>query len=343
MIGYGIGGSAFHAPFLATTPGLELAAVVTRNPDRQASARERYPTAEVVDDVAELWRRAAEFDLVVVTTPNNTHAPLARTALEHGLAVVVDKPFATTSADARALAGLAAERGLLLSVFHNRRWDGDFRTVRRLLAEGRVGRPLRFESRFERWRPRVKVSWKESDPADGGGILFDLGSHLIDQAMTLFGRPHRVYAEVLTRRAGALVDDDVFVALHHDDGVVSQLSMSAVAANLGPRFRLLGDAGAFVKDGMDPQEDALRAGEEPGGPGWGEEPPEVWGRLGAGTEFELERTDPGAYQLYYAAVAEALANGGEPPVTAAEGVATLEVIEAAYASGRSGQVVTLTG
>ncbi|SHG43945.1 Gfo/Idh/MocA family oxidoreductase [Streptoalloteichus hindustanus] len=353
LVGYGLGGSAFHAPFLATTPGMELAAVVTGNPERQAAARDRHPTAEVLPSVAELWRRAAEFDLAVITTPNREHAPLARTALEHGLAVVVDKPFATTSADARQLAELAAARGLLLSVFHNRRWDGDFRTVQRLLTEGRLGRVHRFESRFERWRPEVRAGWKESaDPADAGGILFDLGSHLIDQAVALFGRPSRVYAEVSTLRPGALVDDDAFVALHHPapesapgvsggPDIVSHLWMSALAADLGPRFRVLGDAGAFVKHGLDPQEAALRAGETPGGPEWGTEPPEAWGRLGAGGDVELERTDAGAYQRYYAGVAEALATGAEPPVGAADGVTVLEVIEAAYRSAREGRVVPL--
>ncbi|MCP2258752.1 putative dehydrogenase [Streptoalloteichus tenebrarius] len=349
LVGYGLGGSAFHAPFLATTPGLELAAVVTGNPERQAAVQERHPSAEVLPSPDALWRRADEFDLAVITTPNREHAPLARTALERGLAVVVDKPFAATSADAAGLAELADARGLLLSVFHNRRWDGDFLTVRRLVEEGRLGRVHRFESRFERWRPEVRPGWKESaDPADAGGILFDLGSHLIDQAVTLFGRPSRVYAEVSTLRGGAVVDDDAFVALHHapapgaaGPGVVSHLWMSALAADLGPRFRVLGDEAAFVKHGLDPQEAALRAGETPGGPEWGAEPPEAWGRVGAGEDVELEPTDPGAYQRYYAGVAEALATGGEPPVSAADGVAVLEVIEAARRSAEEGRVVTL--
>jgi len=342
LIGYGLGGEVFHAPFLASTPGLELTAVVTGNPQRQAAVRSRYPDTVVLPAVTDLWARASEFDLAVITTPNRTHAPLARTALEHGLAVVVDKPFAASSAEARELKSVAAERGLLLSVFHNRRYDGDFRTVRRLVEQGRLGRVHRFESRFERWRPQVTPGWKESaDPADAGGILFDLGSHLIDQALVLFGRPERVYAEVAIRRAGAVADDDVFVALHHPGGTVSHLWMSAVAADLGPRFRVLGSTASYVKHGLDPQEAALRAGEDPSREGWGEEPPEAWGYVGAGEQRERERTSPGAYQLYYAGIAEALADGGRPPVTAADGVAVLEVIEAARRSAREHRVVTL--
>ena len=342
LLGYGVGGSAFHAPFLASTPGLALAAVVTGNPERQAAVRERHPDAEVIPDAARVWRRADEFDLVVITTPNRLHHEQARTALEHGLAAVVDKPFAGTAAQAAELVELARSRGLLLSPFHNRRYDGDFRTVRRLVGSGALGSVHRFESRFERWRPAVKAGWKESaDPADLGGITYDLGSHLIDQALVLFGRPTEVYAEIDTRRPGALVDDDSFVALRHPGGARSHLWMSALAADLGPRFRVLGDRAAYLKHGLDPQEDALRAGETPGGPGWGEEPPDRWGTLGAVGHHLPERTDPGAYQLYYQQVAAALAGRGAEPVTGAEGVAVLEVVEAAYRSAAEHAVVRL--
>ncbi|MFI9010032.1 Gfo/Idh/MocA family oxidoreductase [Actinosynnema sp. NPDC053489] len=333
LIGYGLGGAAFHAPFVSTTPGLSLAAVVTGNPERRAEAAARYPEAELIASADEVWRRADEFDLVVVTTPNRFHAAHARAALEHGLNAVVDKPFAASAREARELAGLAAGRGLLLAPFHNRRWDGDFRTVARLVGEGALGRVHRFESRFERWRPEVKGSWKESgDPADLGSIVFDLGTHLVDQAVALFGRPESVYAEVRTLRPGARAHDDAFLALTHPSGAVSHLWASALAASLGPRFRVLGDRSAFVKHGMDPQEEALKAGAVPGGEGWGEEPVEHWGLLGT----EPVRTSPGAYQEFYAAVA-----AGRAPVPVADAITGLEVVEAAFESARTGSVVAL--
>lgn len=333
LIGYGLGGAAFHAPFIDTTPGLELRAVVTGNPERRAEVQARYPEAALLASPDELWARADEFDLAVVTTPNRLHAEHARAALEHGLNAVVDKPFAGSAAQARELAGLAESRGLLLAPFHNRRWDGDFRTVARLVDEGALGRVHRFESRFERWRPEVKDSWKESgDPADLGSIVFDLGTHLVDQAIALFGRPTAVYAEVRTLRPGARAHDDAFLALTHTTGAVSHLWASALAASLGPRFRVLGDRSAFVKHGMDPQEEALRAGAVPGGPGWGEEAPERWGVLGD----RPVRTEPGAYQDFYAAVA-----AGQAPVPVADAVAGLEVVEAAFESARTGTVISL--
>jgi scyllo-inositol 2-dehydrogenase (NADP+) len=333
LIGYGLGGAAFHAPFLATTPGLALAAVVTGNPDRRAEVASRYPDAELIASVDEVWRRAGEFDLVVVTTPNRHHADHARAALEHGLNAVVDKPFASSAAQARELADLAAARGLLLAPFHNRRWDGDFRTVARLVGEGALGRVHRFESRFERWRPDVREGWKESgDPADLGSIVFDLGTHLVDQAVALFGRPTSVYAEVRTLREGARAHDDAFLALSHPSGTVSHLWASALAASLGPRFRVLGDRSAFVKHGMDPQEEALKAGAVPGGAGWGEDAEEQWGVLGG----EPVRTVPGAYQDFYATVA-----AGQAPVPVADAITGLEVVEAAFTSARTGSVVPL--
>ncbi|WP_420876667.1 Gfo/Idh/MocA family oxidoreductase, partial [Streptomyces niveiscabiei] len=200
LIGYGLAGSVFHAPLIGTTKGLTLDTVVTSNPDRQAQARAEHPGAGVVASPDELLARAGELDLVVIASPNRTHVPLATAALDAGLPVVVDKPIAGTAAEARALAALAEERGLLLSVFQNRRWDNDFLTLRKLLADGELGDVWRFESRFERWRPLPKGGWRESgDPAEIGGLLYDLGSHLVDQALVLFGPVTSVYAEADVR------------------------------------------------------------------------------------------------------------------------------------------------
>jgi scyllo-inositol 2-dehydrogenase (NADP+) len=331
LLGYGPAGSALHAPLVDAVDGLELAAVVTRDEERRAQARARHPTAELLDGSEDLWERAAALDLVVVATPNRTHVPLARAALEAGLPVVVDKPLAATAAEARELAALAAERGLLLTVFQNRRWDGDFLTLSRLAGEGRLGRVLRFESRYERWRPDLQRRWRESGaPEDAGGVLYDLGSHLIDQALQLLGPARCIHAELDRRREGAQVDDDTFVALEHDGGARSHLWMSLVAAQLGPRFRVLGDRGAYVKHGLDVQEEALRTGRlRPGAPEWGREPESAWGLLGVDGGATRVPTKAGAYQRFYEGVVRALTEGAPPPVDPADAVAALDLIEAA--------------
>jgi predicted dehydrogenase len=306
-------------------------------------ARREHPEARVLARAEELWDKASEHDLAVVATPNRTHVPLAEAALRVGLPVVVDKPLAPSAEGGRRLVELADERGLLLTVFHNRRWDGDFLTVRSLLENEALGRVLRFESRFERWRPELKDGvWRElGSPEEAGGVLFDLGTHLIDQALLLFGMPSQVYAEVERRRPGAEVDDDVFVALTHSSGVRSHLWASQVAALVGPRMRMLGSEAGYVKWGLDGQEAALRDGVRPGESGWGQEPPEGWGVLGAGNDLRPVETERGDYARFYAAVAAALRDGSPPPVEPDEAIAVLEVIEAAFQSARSGQVVPL--
>jgi predicted dehydrogenase len=344
LVGYGVAGAVFHGPCIAATPGMVVASIVTSDPDRQARAKRDHPDARIIDGVDALWDRATEHDLVVVAAPNRAHVPIGLRAIEARLAVVVDKPLAVTAADGRRLVSTAAERGVLLTVFHNRRWDGDFLTLQRLLSEGALGPVSRFESRFERWRPAPKPgAWRERGaPEEGGGVLFDLGSHLVDQAVVLFGRPTQVYAELDRRRPGVEVDDDSFLALTHARGIRSHLWMSAAAAALGPRFRVLGLSGAYEKYGMDVQEEALAAGGRPGGPDWGREPPERWGRLLTGESGSRPvATEPGAYQWFYGALAEALRTGGPPPVDPAEAVTVLDVLEAAVESASTGTVVAL--
>jgi predicted dehydrogenase len=327
LIGYGTGGAVFHAPLISAAAELELAAVVTADPDRQASVRSRYPWAAVLSDPAQVW--ADSYDLAVITTPNARHVPLARAALDAGIPVVVDKPVAPTAAEARSLAG-----GPLVVPFHNRRWDGDFRTVARLSAEDTLGRVLRFESRFTRWRPQVKPGWKETaDPAAAGGVLYDLGSHLVDQAITLFGPPLDVYAELDVRRPGAVAADDAFVALTHSGGVRSHLWMSALSADLGPRFRVLGDQAAYTTYGLDVQEEQLRDGTGPGDQGYGVTPPEAYGMLGTPGKARPHRTEPGRYQDFYPQVAAAIRGTAPPPVTLDDAVTGLEVIETALERG----------
>ncbi|MFD7547358.1 Gfo/Idh/MocA family oxidoreductase [Streptomyces sp. NPDC059578] len=348
LIGYGVAGSVFHAPLIAADDGLVLDTVVTGDPERREQAGKAHPGVRTVDTADALWERADELDLVVVASPNKTHVPLATTALEAGLPVVVDKPVAGTAAAARELAALAGARSLLLSVFQNRRWDNDFLTLRRLLGTGELGDVWRFESRFERWRPQPKGGWRESgNPTEIGGLLYDLGSHVVDQALVLFGPVTTVYAEVDVRRPGAEADDDTFLALTHAGGVRSHLHVSSATAQLGPRFRVLGSSAGYVKYGLDPQEAALREGARPGpGAAWGVEPEAMWGRVGSG-ESPLtgggrpEPSVPGDYPAFYAAIGAAVRDGAPNPVPPEEAAAALDVLEAARRSAEQGGPVTL--
>ncbi|WP_020663753.1 Gfo/Idh/MocA family oxidoreductase [Amycolatopsis benzoatilytica] len=347
ILGYGIGGRIFHAPLVAATPGLVPAVLVTANPERAAQAHADYPDAEVLPDADALFDRAGELDLVVVSTPNRTHAPLALRAIEAGLPVVVDKPFAPTAAEAQQVLDAAKANGVGLTVFQNRRWDSDFRTVVKVLESGRLGDVFRFESRYDRWVPKVKDNWREfGDPAEAGGLLYDLGAHIVDQALQLFGPVASVYAEVDRRRPGVQVDDDVFVALHHVNGVRSHLWSSALAGTRNPRFRVLGSAAAFTKYGLDVQEPQIKDGLRPGDAGWGVEPEANAGRLGVddGTDrTELVPTETGCYEAFYTQVRDALRGDAEFPVDPASAVATLEVIEAAHRAGAEGRVIELGG
>jgi predicted dehydrogenase len=342
LIGYGLAGAVFHAPLIAATAGFRLAIIVTSNPDRQRDATRTYPDARIVDSAERLWDNAGELDLVVVASPNRTHAPLALDALAHDVHVVVDKPFATSVDEARPLVAEAARKGLVLTVFQNRRWDGDFLTLQKLLSESALGDPLRLESRFDRWRPVPRDNWRErGSPEEAGGLLFDLGSHLIDQALLLFGPARDVYAELDRRRAGVQVDDDSFVALTHTSGVRSHLFMTAMAAQPGPRFRVLGSRAAFVKWGMDPQEAKLRQGHQAYGSGFGQDLTEKSGMIGAGDDVRPVPTEPGDYRRFYEGVVAALRGTAPPPVDPSDAVAGLAVIEAARRSAAERRVVTV--
>jgi scyllo-inositol 2-dehydrogenase (NADP+) len=340
LLGYGLSGAVFHAPLIDAVDGLELTAIVTRDGERRSRAGREHPGAVLLDSADDVWERADELELVVVASSNRFHIPLARAAVAAGLGVVVDKPLAAHAGEACALVREARERGVLLTVFQNRRWDGDFLTVRRVLETGQLGTVARFESRFERWRPQLSGGWRESgDAEDAGGLLYDLGSHLVDQSLQLFGPALQVYAELDARRAGARTDDDTFVALTHESGVRSHLWMSAIAAEQAPRFRVLGTAATFTKYGLDVQEDALRERGDPREPAWGREPEEHWGELAAGDETLRVETVPGAYQRFYEGVVSALREGAPPPVDPDQVVTALEVLEAARLAAREGRVV----
>jgi predicted dehydrogenase len=332
LVGYGLAGSVFHAPLIASTSGLRLATIVTANPVRSAQARREHPNARIEASADAVWGRAGEHDLVVIASTNAVHVELAERAIDAGLAVVVDKPLAPTAAQARALIERAEARGVALTVFHNRRWDSDQLTLRRLLDGGRLGDVYRYESRFERWRPEPRAgAWREETPPElGGGVLLDIGTHLVDQALVLFGSVVDVHGEVDARRGGP-ADDDAFIALEHESGVHSHLWASAVTASPGPRLRVLGSRAGFVVPALDSQEDALRRGDRPGpGVAWGLEPDANWGHLVRdGEASEPVQPERGDWPRFYTGLEAALRTGGRMPVDPLDAVAVLEILERA--------------
>jgi predicted dehydrogenase len=337
VVGYGLSGSVFHAPLIAADGHYSLDIIATSNVERQKAATSRYPGVHTVHDGDAALAHAADLDLVVLGTPPATHYPLAKAALEAGLDVVVDKPFAVTSAEGQELAALAERLGRVLTVFQNRRWDGDFLTLRKLLAADALGRVSRFESRFERWSPTIAKAWKaRATAADGGGVLFDLGSHLIDQALLLFGPANVVHAELKARRADERADDDAFLVLRHDSGVLSHLTMNMLCAQQGPRFRVLGAVGGFTKNGVDPQEPYIAAGGSPQDEDYGEEAPEWAGLLGRDGHLDALPTERGAYPEFYRILADKILDGGASsalpvPVDPAGPIEVLKLIEQARA------------
>ncbi|UFS60119.1 Gfo/Idh/MocA family protein [Subtercola endophyticus] len=328
LIGFGLAGSVFHAPFLGADGRFDLAAIVTGDAKRQDAAHAGYPQATIVATTAELFEKADDLDLVVIASPPGSHYGLALAAIEAGLSVVIDKPFAATVAQATELIDLAERRGVALTVFQNRRWDGDYLTLRGLLDEGALGEVYRFESRFEWWKPQGAREWKRgATVGEGGGILFDLGSHLIDQALQLFGPVDEVYSEVSTRLPSAGADDDAFVALRHLSGVSSHLWMNSLAAQKGARFHVLGSTAAYTKWGLDGQEAALKAGARVTDDDFGVEPESTWGQLGIDASLTTVPTERGDYRSFYGILGDALTTGSALPVDARSSLETLAIIE----------------
>ncbi|RSM25304.1 oxidoreductase [Aeromonas salmonicida] len=332
LVGYGFAGKTFHAPFLTSTPGLSLGWVVSRD---AAKVQADLPGCRV-GSLEEVLADSA-VDLVVIATPNDTHAPIARQALLAGKHVVIDKPFALDLAEAKALVELAGKQQRLLSIFHNRRWDGDFLTVRRLLAEGALGQIAQFESHFDRYRPEVRQRWREAG-GPGSGLWFDLGPHILDQALQLFGQPDWLQADLALQRPGALSDDYFHVTLGYGELRVILHGSCLVSATM-PRFVIHGSEGSFIKFGMDVQEDQLKLGKRPPAADWGldDEP----GQLSRIREGQLQQEtvagEAGDYGAYYRGVCAAILGEGENPVPASEALAVMALLELARDSHQQGK------
>jgi predicted dehydrogenase len=336
VIGYGLGGRVFHTAFIHAVPGLELAAIVQRHGDDAAAA---YPNATIYRSVDEMLADES-IQLVSVTTSNHTHFELGRQALLAGKHVVIDKPFTLTSPEAAELIAIARERKLVLSAFQNRRWDGDFRTIRDLISRGVLGRLVIFESHYDRFRQEPRLgTWKEGGNNPGGGMLFDLGSHIVDQALALFDAPQTITADIRIDRDHGVTDDAFDICLGYPKLTV-WLRSTMTAAIAGPRFTLHGTGGSFVKFGIDPQEDAIKAGIPIGSPGWGEETESLWGtlKLADGTESRI-RTEAGDYRGYYANVRDAILGDAPIAVPATDAWRTVRIIELARQSSAEGRTL----
>jgi scyllo-inositol 2-dehydrogenase (NADP+) len=337
LIGYGVAGRFFHAPVISATPGLRLAAVLQRS---GSDVLERFPDARVVRSLEALLV-LPNIRLIVIATPNLTHVDLARRCLLAGKDVVIDKPFATNVKEGVALAQLAQQQRRLLTIYQNRRWDGDFRTVRALIERGTLGRLVRFESRFDRYRPELRPgSWREkADP--GAGVLFDLGVHLIDQAMQLFGPPEAIIADIRCERNNAIADDAFDMILHYP-GMRAVLGATMLASAPGPRFVLHGTTASYVKYGLDPQEQALKGGAIPAGSAWGQEDQSMWGTLTPHGDQSMARplaTETGSYRLFYENIRDAIHGRASLAATAQQALDVLRVIELARESSDCRSVV----
>lgn len=337
LVGYGFVGKLFHAPLIRRTPGLFLHTVVSSDARK---VRADLAHVRVVADPLEAFQDPA-IDLVVIASPNASHAALAIAALDAGRHVVVDKPFTATLAEAQRVVDAAARSGHLLSVFQNRRWDSDFLTLQALVRDGVLGEIVELHSHFDRHRPRVAVRWRET-PGPGSGLWFDLGPHLVDQALQLFGMPDAIQADRWRLRAGAEVDDGFHVVLHYPRRRVFLHAASVVVAH-ELRFAVHGSKGSWIKHGLDSQEAALRAGELPGGAGWGQDPHPGTLSLPFGDIRRSTTTPgtPGDYRAYYRAIRDAIALGTPPPVTAAQALQVMQVIAAGIESADSGMRVPM--
>jgi scyllo-inositol 2-dehydrogenase (NADP+) len=342
LIGFGLAGRAFHAQVIRAVPGLRLAAILQRSGNEAA---EQYPDVRIVRTLDELLA-IKEIRLVVIATPNDSHFPLAQRCLAAGRDVLVDKPFTTTLDEAIELVEFAKKQGRILTVYQNRRYDGDFRAIVQLVASGVLGRIVRFESNYDRFRPQLKPNaWRERS-GPGTGIFFDIAPHLIDHALLLFGMPQAVTADIRIEREGAVADDAFDLAFHYPRGLRADLRSSILAAVTRPRFLLHGTRGAFVKQSFDPQENNLRRGYIPSDTAWGAEPEENWGMLSLSENGALtQRRVPSAtcdYRDFYANLRDAILGKAEPAVSTDWALNVMRLLELARWSSNERRTVSVT-
>ncbi|WGL17875.1 oxidoreductase [Microbulbifer bruguierae] len=333
IIGYGFSATTFHLPFILNLPQFRFTAVSTSKGEQ---VRQQYPDVAVYAD-AETLLTESDAELVIITAPNDAHFALAKLALQQGKHVVLEKPFVTRVEQGEELITLARQQQRVLSVYHNRRRDGDFLTVQKLIADGRLGEVRYFESHFDRFRPEVRQRWRESN-VEGGGILFDLGPHLLDQALQLFGPPTAITAQVRTLRPQAEVDDFFHITLHYPERLAI-LRSSPYSASPNLRFEVQGETASYVKHGLDPQEDRLKAGKLPVTADWGQEEPDQYGQLYTADNVTPVTTEIGGYQHYYQQLASAILEGGEVPVSAEQALWNIRLIHLAKQSSASGQTI----
>ncbi|MCC2685429.1 MAG: putative dehydrogenase [Paenibacillaceae bacterium] len=339
LIGYGFAGSTFHAPVLTCVPNLHLKKVVER---RSEKSKAKYPWVEIVKDAQDLFQDAS-IDIVVVATPSTDHVELTKEALLAGKHVVVEKPFTATSAEADELIALAKERNKVLSVFHNRRWDGDYMTVAKIVNSHLLGKLAECNLHWDRYNPEVSTArWREWD-APGTGILYDLGVHFFDQALSMFGIPQTLTADVGILREGGVATDYFDIKLRYADGLRVSVKSSKLNREPGPRYVLHGTLGSFVKYGIDPQEDALKEGKTPRTPQWGKEPQTLWGTLntainGLNVTGQIQ-TITGSYTAYYQNIADGVTGRAELAVKPEEARNAVRLIELALESSRLGKTL----
>lgn len=332
IVGMGVSAKTFHLPFLLLMPEYKIVSVLERHGN---TANQLLPQAQVVRTMEELLN--TNIDLVIITTPNETHFSYAQQSLLAGKHVVVEKPFTITLEEAKELTQLAEKQNKIITVFHNRRYDSDFLTISQLLQTGWLGTIYEYEAHFDRYRPQPKAhAWREEDKP-GSGILYDLGSHLIDQALCLFGSPHYISADIQRQRPSTKTDDYFEVCLYYEPTKVI-LKASMLVREPGPRFIIHGDKGSFIKNGQDPQEASLKAGKAPNSLHWGKEPDEMYGLLHTEMEGKIVRKPytscKGNYGLFYKNLQEAIEQTKEPPVTAMQACHVIQLIELSYKSNQ---------
>lgn len=334
LVGYGSVAEKMHAPLIDVCPDLDLLAVVERNSNR---CEQKFPGIETFRSLDELLEADAA-DLICITTPNEYHFHMAKQCLMAGKHVVVDKPVTVNSWEAEELAQIAAEKGLICSVFHNRRYDGDFRTLQKLVAENTLGRLVYLESHFDRFRPQVSENWREKD-VPGNGITYDLGVHLIDQILLAFGAPESIFADIQKQRTNAVSDDYFDISLFYP-GFKARVTAGVLVNVATPKFLLLGEKGSYQKFFLDVQEQAFKDGRKPEGEDWGVDPEERWGKLYLENETIAHPTERGDYRIFYQNVADAILKNVPLQVTLPQTIMVLKLIEAAFHSAKEGRKIT---